>query len=105
MQLEDKLNYKNDRKIEVTAYIGPRRAGKHLYQGVYGAYPLDPEEGYPSFITDEVFEIYKDAGMNFLMPEADAFYGERITEDGYVEEPDFEKSDLYEYMKMAENMD
>ena len=102
MQLEDKLNYIDDRELEVTAYIGPRRAGKHIYQGQYGAYPLDPEEGYPSFITDEVFEIYKNAGMNFLMPEADAFYGERITDDGYVEEKDFEKSDLYEYMKMAE---
>lgn len=94
--------YKNDRRIEMTAYIGPRRKGKHMYNGVYGAYPLDPEEGYPSFITDEVFALYKDAGLSFLMPEADAFYGENITETGYVEEKDFEKSDLYEYMKMAE---
>ena len=95
------MTYADDRRIEMTAYIGPRRAGKHTYNGVYGAYPLDPKEGYPSFITDEVFELYKEAGLSFLMPEADAFYGENITENGYVPEKDFVKSDLYAYMKLA----
>ena len=102
MEQIDKSTYPDDRRIEMTAYIGPRRAGKHVYNDKYGMYPLDPKEGYPSFITDEVFELYKDAGLNFLMPEEDAFYKERITKEGFVEEPDFEKSDLYTYMKMAE---
>lgn len=93
--------YKDDRRIDLTAYMGPRRAGKHFYENEYGTYPLDPEEGYPSFFTDDVFTLYKEAGMNILLPEADAYYGTNITENGYAEEPDFEKSDLYEYMKMA----
>lgn len=94
--------YADDRRIDLTAYLGPRRAGKNIYDGVYGAYPLDPKEGYPSFITDEVFQLYKKAGLNFLMPEGDAYYGYRLTETGFVDEPDFEKSDLYHYMKVAE---
>lgn len=97
-----KPSYKNDCRIDMTAYLGPRRKGKHIYKGKYGAYPLDPEEGYPSFVTDDVFTLYKDAGLNLLLPEGDAFYGVTITDEGYTPEPDFEKSDLYEYMKMAE---
>ncbi len=97
-----KSNYLDDRHLDITAYLGPRRGGKNIFNGVYGAYPLDPEEGYPSFITDEVFQLYKEAGLNFLMPEGDAFYGQRLTKDGFVEEPDFEKSDLYHYMEVAE---
>ncbi len=99
---ESKTTYLDDRRIDITAYLGPRRAGKQIYNREYGTYPLDPEEGYPSFITDEVFQLYKAAGMNFLMPEGDAFYGVRVTKDGFVSEPDFEKSDLYHYMKVAE---
>lgn len=102
MSIAKKPFYPDDRRIDMTAYIGPRRAGKHIYNGKYGAYPWDPEEGYPSFITDEVFELYKNAGLNFLMPEEDAFYGERLTENGFVEERDFKKSNLYEYMQIAE---
>lgn len=97
-----KSQYADDRSLDITAYLGPRRAGKNFYNGVYGACPLDPEDGYPSFITDEVFQLYKEAGLNFLMPEGDAFYGQRLTKDGFVEEPDFEKSDLYYYMEVAE---
>ncbi len=96
-----KVTYPDDRQLDLTAYLGPRRAGKSVYDGVYGAYPLDPEEGYPSFITDEVFQLYKDAGLNFLMPEGDAYYGKRVTVDGLVDEPDFKKSDLYHYMEVA----
>lgn len=93
--------YEDDRRIPMTAYIGPRRAGKRYFNGVYGAHPLDPEEGFPSYIRDDVFEDYKASGLSFLMPEGDAFFGKRLTKDGFVEEPDFEKSNLYEYMCMA----
>lgn len=105
MKQQNKPNYADDRRIDLTAYLGPRRAGKNIYDGVYGAYPLDPKEGYPSFITDEVFQLYKEAGLNFLMPEGDAYYGYRLTETGFVDEPDFEKSDLYHYMEVAERND
>lgn len=101
MRLTNKPEYSDDRRIHMTAYMGPRRGGKHWYQYEYGKYPLDPEEGYPSFITDEVFQLYKDAGLDFLMPEGDAYYGVCLTKDGFVEEPDFEKSDLYSYMEVA----
>ena len=94
--------YPDDRHIELTAYIGPRRAGKRYFNRIYGANPRDLKEGYPGFITDEVFELYKNAGFSFLMPEGDAFYQRRMTAEGPVEETDFEKSDLYTYMKMAQ---
>lgn len=94
--------FNDDRRIDITAYAGPRRAGKRTYNGKYGENPRDDKNGYPSFFTDEVFELYKDAGMNFLMPEADAFFEKNVTKTGFVKEQDFEKSDLYAYMKMAE---
>ena len=97
--------YQNNRRIDITAYMGPRRAGKRDFNGAYGENPRDPKEGYPSFICDDVFTLYKEAGMNFLMPEADAFYGQIITEIGYQPEENFEKSDLYTYMKLAEKHD
>ncbi len=101
MNIQNKPIYPDDRRIELTAYIGPRRAGKRSFNGVYGENPRDTKEGYPSFITDDVFEIYKNAGFSFLMPEGDAFYQRRVTPDGIVKETDFKKSDLYTYMKMA----
>ena len=93
--------YRDDRRIEMTAYMGPRRAGKRKFNEKYGN-PRDPEEGYQSFWTDAVFQDYKDAGFTFLIPEGDAFFGTRITEEGIVEEPDFTKSDLYFFIKEAE---
>lgn len=99
--LKNKEKYIDDRCIDLTAYLGPRRAGKNFYNGVYGADPLDPKDGYPSFITDEVFQLYKEAGLNFLMPEGDAYYGKRLTPNGFVDEPEFTKSDLYHYMEVA----
>lgn len=100
--MNNKPTYSDDRQLFLTAYIGPRRMGKRNFNGKYGANPKDPKEGYPSFLTDEVFELYKAAGLNVLLPEADAWYGTRMTEDGYVLETEFEKSDLYHYMKVAE---
>ena len=102
MIAEKKPIYRNNRRIDITAYMGPRRAGKRNFNGKYGENPRDRHEGYPSFIRDEVFELYKEAGMNFLMPEADAFFGQNITETGYQPMENFEQSDLYAYMKMAE---
>lgn len=102
MLIKNKPVYPVDKHIDMTAYMGPRRAGRRDFNGKYGENPKDGNENYPSFITDDVFKLYKDAGLNILMPEADAYYGMNITNDGYVVEPDFEKSDLYEYMKMAE---
>lgn len=94
--------YPDDRRIEETAYMGPRRAGKRFWAGEYGKNPRDPEGGYPSFFTDEVFEDYKNAGLTFLMPEGDAYFEQKFTETGLAFEPDFEKSPLYTFMKMAE---
>lgn len=101
MLSKEKPKYPADRHIDMTAYMGPRRAGKRDFNGKYGENTRDGDENYPSFITDDVFEAYKEAGLDILMPEADAYYGMNITDEGYVEEPDFEKSDLYAYMQMA----
>lgn len=94
--------YPDDRRMDMTAYMGPRRGGKRGFNGEYGQNPRDPKESYPSFLTDDVFALYKEAGFNFLMPEGDAYYGERMTPEGMVDEPIFQNSDLYHYMKMAE---
>ena len=47
--------YQDDRRIEMTAYMGPRRAGKRFFNNEYGN-PRDCEDGYQEFWTDEVFE-------------------------------------------------
>ncbi len=96
--------YPNDRRIEMTAYMGPRRAGKRFFNDKYGN-PRDPKEGYAEFWTDEVFEDYKAAGFTFLIPEGDAFYGMRITPEGLVPEQEIEKTDLYRFIKKAEQHD
>ncbi len=96
-----KPSYKNDRRIEMTAYMGPRRAGKRFFNEHYGD-PRDPKDGYPEFWTEQVFQDYKDAGFTFLIPEGDAFFGMRLASDGYEHEPDFIKSDLYRFVKKAE---
>lgn len=93
--------YKDDRRIEMTAYMGPRRGGKRFFNESYGN-PRDPKAGYDEFWTDQVFRDYKDAGLSFLMPEGDAFFGARLSCKGYAEEPNFEKSDLYRFIQIAE---
>lgn len=102
MLTKQKPDFSRDKHIDLTAYMGPRRAGKRNFNGQYGKNNRDGNENYEGFITDDVFEAYKEAGLNILMPEADAYYGQNISDDGYVVENDFLKSDLYEYMKMAE---
>ena len=97
-----KPTYPDDRRIDLTAYMGPRRAGKRLFGGQYAANPRDPKKRYPSFITEEVFELYKASGLNVLMPEGDAYYGQDYVDEGYVENTDFPSSDLYKYMQLAE---
>ena len=93
--------YQDDRCIEMTAYMGPRRGGKRNFNENHSN-PRDPKEGYPSFLTEQVFQDYKDAGFTFLIPEGDAFFGTRLTSEGFAEEADFKKSDLYRYFKEAE---
>ena len=97
--------YPDDRRMDMTAYMGPRRAGKRFFNSKYGENPKDEKEGYPSFIRDDVFRLYKEAGFCFLMPEADGYFGQNISENGFVPEPDFTKSDLYAYMKLAAKHD
>lgn len=101
MTKQGKTNYADDRRIEITAYMGPRRAGKRKFNEAYGN-PRDNAEGYASFWTDEVFADYKAAGMTFLIPEGDAFYGTKIAENGVVGETEFEKSDLFHFLQIAE---
>lgn len=92
--------YKDDRRIPMMAYMGPRRAGKRFFNNSYGN-PRDPETGYQEFWTDAVFSDYKDAGFSYILPEGDAFYGENISESGLRKEPVFAKSDLYRFMQKA----
>lgn len=95
--------YVDDCSIPLTAYMGPRRAGKRRWYGEYGKHPADPAEGYPSFITDEVFEDYKAAGLTFLMPEGDAYYMQNTDpEKGFFWTKEFVGSDLYHFMQMSE---
>lgn len=72
MLRQKKPIFKDNQGLDIAAYMGPRRAGKHIWEGEYGKYPLDPEEGYPSFFTDEIFELYRSAGLNILLPEGDS---------------------------------
>lgn len=97
-----KPTYSDDCRMNMTAYLGPRRGGKRFFGGIYGVNPRDPQETYPSFICDDVFQLYKDAGFNFVMPEGDAYYGMRITQEGLAKEPVFERMDLFQYMQLAE---
>ena len=96
-----KPQYADDRRMDMTAYMGPRRAGKRNFNGSYGN-PRDPKAGFPEFWDDAVFETYKAAGMTYLLPDGDAFYGTRVTENGIVVEEEFEKSDLYRFLTIAE---
>lgn len=93
--------YKDDRRIPMMAYMGPRRAGKRFFDEKYGN-PRDSKDGYQEFWSDQVFEDYKAAGFSFLMPEGDAFYGMRLTSEGLVYEPEFEQTDLYRFIQKAE---
>ena len=88
-------SYEDNKQIELAAYAGPRRAGYRNYNGVLGAHPGDPKEGWEGWITEKGFQDYIDCGFTYLLPEYDAFYD--------VGKP-FLNSALYEYMELAEKM-
>lgn len=99
-----KPQYADDRRLETTAYMGPRRAGKRNFNEEYGN-PRDCAAGYREFWDDAVFEAYKEAGLTFLIPEGDAFFGTRVTADGVCGETDFTKSDLFRFLEIARRHD
>ena len=101
MVLHGRPQYADDRRLEATAYMGPRRAGKRKFNEAYGN-PRDNAAGYREFWDDAVFEAYKAAGFTFLIPEGDAFYGTHITETGEECVPAFEESDLYRFLQRAQ---
>ncbi len=88
-------SYADDEEIQLAAYAGPRRAGYRNYNGILGAHPDDPEEGWEGWITEEGFQDYMDCGFTYLLPEFDALYD--------TNKP-FLNSDLYHYMELAEKM-
>lgn len=94
--------YEDDEYIELAAYMGPRRGGYRYWNGEYGTHPDDPEGGWDSFINEQSFKDYMDAGFTYVLSEGDAFYdydydlGQSVTK--------FEDSDLYDYMELAEKV-
>lgn len=96
--------YADDEQIEIGAYAGPRVLNYRFYNGAYGAYADDPEEGYKGWLTEEAFQDYLDCGFTYVMPEYDGMYD--VDTDGKIRAAayNFEDSDLYAYMEMAEKM-
>lgn len=87
--------YADDKQLEMAAYCGPRGRGYRFWNGEYGTYAKDPEGGWEGWINQEWFQAYMDCEFTYLMPEYDA---------PYDTQKDFEKSDLYKYMELAESM-
>lgn len=94
--------YEDDAYIELAAYCGPRRGGYRYWNGVYGEYEQDPAGGWDGWITKEAFQDYIDCGFTYLLTEQDAAYDYNYQKEQSVSE--FEKSDLYPYMELAEEM-
>lgn len=99
-------SYKDDAHIEIGAYAGPRILKYRMYNGAYGENKNDPESGWKGWLTEEAFKDYMDCGFTFVMPEYDALYDVKTDEDKKTRERayDFEESDLYQYMEMAEKV-
>lgn len=95
-------HYSNDTHIEIGGYMGPRRSGYQFWHGEYGKHPLDPPEGWKSYITEKDFQDYLDAGFTFVLSEGDAWYDYNNEKGKFVE--DFIESDLYPYMELAEKV-
>lgn len=95
-------NYEDDKYIELAAYCGPRRGGYRYWNGYYGEYEGDPAGGWDGWITREAFQDYIDCGFTYLLAEQDASYDYNFMKEQSVNE--FEKSDLYPYMELAEEM-
>ena len=97
-------SYADDKQIELAAYCGPRREGYRYWKGEYGKHPEDPAEGWEGWITREAFQDYLDCGFTYLFPEQDGAYDGSFKNGKYKEVSSFEKSDLYPYMELAEEM-
>lgn len=95
-------SYTDDKQIELAAYCGPRRGGYRYWNGVYGEYEGDPQGGWDGWITEEGFQDYIDCGFTYLMAEMDAPYDYNYARNQSVD--DFQSSDLYPYMELAERM-
>lgn len=95
-------SYADDKQIELSAYCGPRRAGYRYWNGVYGEHPEDPAGGWDGWITEEAFRDYLDCGFTYVLSEYDALYD--YDYDKQTSVTDFEDSDLYEYMEIAEKV-
>lgn len=96
--------YADDTQIEIGAYAGPRVVQYRFYNGVYGAHPEDPKDGWEGWLTEKDFQDYIDCGFTYAMPEYDGMYDvkshDKVKETAY----NFEESDLKAYMDMAEKM-
>lgn len=95
-------SYVDDKEMELSAYCGPRRSGYRYWNGFYGEHPEDPEGGWDGWITKEAFQDYMDCGFTYLMSEYDGAYDRNTEKDRTAN--NFEDSDLYAYMELAEEM-
>ncbi len=86
--------YEDDEYIELTAFMGPPKSSKRAWGEYFDGHPDDPEEAWESFITEENFQDYKDAGFTFLLSEMQATYS-----------TDFEGSELQKSMEIADKLD
>lgn len=96
--------YEDDKQIEIGAYCGPRRAGKRYWNGAYGGHPDDPAAGWEGWINEQAFQDYIDCGFTYLFPERDARYDSTFSGITPKSVSEFEDSDLYPYMELAEKM-
>ena len=96
--------YEDDIQIEIGSYAGPRVLKYRYYNGAYGEHPGDPEGGWEGWLTEEAFRDYLDCGFTYVMPEYDGLYDTKT--DGAKREAayEFEESDLYAYMELAEKV-
>lgn len=85
--------YEDDEYIELTAFMGPPDTGKRAWGPVREGHPDDFEQPWDSFINEENFQDYKDAGFTFLMTEATVYYSSN-----------FEGSMSQKYMELAEKV-
>lgn len=97
---QGKPTYSDDKELELYAYAGPRSGG-YRWQVGSKVHPDDPVGGWNSFVTRQDFQDYADCGFTFLYPEYDAQPYTNAVGDTVP----FERSSLYEYMRLAEQMD
>ncbi len=86
--------YEDDEYIELTAFMGPPIEGKRAWGDYFNGHPKDFDQPWDTFVTEENFQDYKDAGFTFLMSECSATYTQN-----------FEGSAMQKYMDLAEKME